>query len=53
MEKYNYKIIYAIVKEDILKGVYPTGTLMPTELTLVKSIMCHVLRYQKFIINYK
>lgn len=36
MEKYNYKIIYAIVKEDILKGVYPTGTLMPTELTLAE-----------------
>lgn len=33
-DKYNYKTIYATVKEDILKGVYPTGTLLPTELTL-------------------
>lgn len=33
-DKYNYKTIYATVKEDILKGVYSTGTLLPTELTL-------------------
>lgn len=33
-DKYNYKTIYATVKEDILKGVYPTGTLLPTELNL-------------------
>lgn len=32
--KYNYKTIYTTVKEDIRKGVYPTGTLLPTELTL-------------------
>ena len=33
-DKYNYKTIYLRVKEDILKGAYPTGTLLPTELTL-------------------
>ena len=33
-DKYNYKTIYTTVKEDIRKGVYPTGTLLPTELTL-------------------
>lgn len=33
-DKYNYKTIYTTVKEDIQKGVYPTGTLLPTELTL-------------------
>ena len=32
-DKYNYKTIYTTVKEDIRKGVYPTGTLLPTELT--------------------
>lgn len=35
-DKYNYKTIYATVKEDILKGVYPTGTLLPTELNLAE-----------------
>lgn len=33
-DKYNYKTIYKIVKEDIRQGIYPTGTLLPTELTL-------------------
>lgn len=33
-DKHNYKTIYITVKEDIQKGIYPTGTLLPTELTL-------------------
>lgn len=33
-DKYNYKTIYLAVKEDIQKGVYPTGSLLPTELVL-------------------
>lgn len=33
-DKYNYKTIYKTVKEEIQKGTYPTGTLLPTELTL-------------------
>lgn len=33
-DRQNYKTIYITVKEDIQKGVYPTGTLLPTELTL-------------------
>ena len=28
------KLFILTVKEDIQKGVYPTGTLLPTELTL-------------------
>lgn len=35
-DKYNYKKIYATVKEDIQKGIYPTGTLLPTEFTLAE-----------------
>lgn len=29
--KVNYKFIYETIKEDIIKGVYPTNTLLPTE----------------------
>ncbi|MFT0111647.1 winged helix-turn-helix domain-containing protein [Bacteroides faecis] len=32
--KPSYKSIYDILKKDILDGVYPTGSLLPTELTL-------------------
>lgn len=32
--KPSYKSIYDIVKKDILDGVYPTGSLLPTEFTL-------------------
>lgn len=32
--KPNYKSIYEILKKDVLDGVYPTGSLLPTELTL-------------------
>lgn len=35
-DKYNYKTIYTAVKEDIQKGVYKTGTLLPTELALAE-----------------
>lgn len=33
-DRYNYKRIYTTVKEEIIKGTYPTGTLLPTELNL-------------------
>lgn len=32
--KSSYKSIYSIVKKDILNGTFPTGSLLPTELTL-------------------
>ena len=32
--KPSYKSIYDILKKDILDGIYPTGSLLPTELTL-------------------
>ena len=32
--KPSYKSIYDILKKDILDGAYPTGSLLPTELTL-------------------
>lgn len=35
-DKYNYKTIYTTVKEEIEKGGYATGTLLPTELTLAE-----------------
>ena len=31
--KVNYKFIYETIKEDIIKGIYPTNTLLPTEST--------------------
>lgn len=34
--KPSYKSIYDIIKKDILDGVYPTGCLLPTELTLAE-----------------
>jgi DNA-binding LacI/PurR family transcriptional regulator len=32
--KFNYKSIYISIKEDIIKNIYPVGSLLPTELTL-------------------
>lgn len=34
--KTSYKSIYDIFKKDILNGIYPTGSLLPTELTLAQ-----------------
>ncbi len=34
--KPSYKSIYDVLKKDILNGVYPTGGLLPTELTLAE-----------------
>lgn len=34
--KTSYKSIYNIFKKDILNGIYPTGSLLPTELTLAQ-----------------
>ena len=32
--KYNYNSIFELVKEDIVRNVYPTGLLLPTEINL-------------------
>ena len=52
-DKYNYKTIYTTVKEDIRKGVYPTGTLLPTELTLADKYSVSRPAVSKYITNSK
>lgn len=35
-EKNNYNTIYNIVKDEIIRGIYPTGVLLPTEIILAQ-----------------